>query len=331
MPLVNRTRVIRCALAACAIMAALLVAACSGGAGVSMLKAKIAADRLRSIWTNRSMDASGESSPPSLPSWVGLIDPSLAPRPTLPASTRWGGKTAAHKLLGITTTFPTVSHPPAWAARFGGVIDGVATNQRVVALTFDDGPTLNTREIVNDLKTSGDHATFFWVGSRITTDAARYSLAAGEELANHTWNHPNMWKLDSAEASAEIGLTSARIAQFTGRPPTWFRSPFNRLFRAELGEVKAHHLLYANYNVTSVDWMPGASAPEILQKISDGLKPGGVILMHDSPNHDPASFLPQVLSLLKARGYRVVTMSQLAQMGPPVDEPLTLGIKGLGY
>jgi peptidoglycan/xylan/chitin deacetylase (PgdA/CDA1 family) len=250
-------------------------------------------------------------------------------RPT--SQSAWAGASAAKPLVSITTTLPTVSVRPKWAARFTGIIDGVRTNRRVVALTFDDGPTAHTRKIVDELDVYGDHATFFWVGSRITTDAAAYSMAHHEELANHTWNHPNMWKLTSAEASAEIGLTSARIAHFTGAPPTWFRSPFNRLFANELAQIRAHRLLYANYNVTTVDWIAGVTADEILSKLSGSLRPGGVILMHDSPGHNPTGYLPRVLDLLKAQGYEVVTLTELAQMGPPVNEPLTLGIKGLGY
>jgi peptidoglycan/xylan/chitin deacetylase (PgdA/CDA1 family) len=332
---VTQNRFIRYVAAFCAVAALMLTTACSDPAGGPIAKAETVLRRDTSRLYHASTEASGlagasEDATGAQPA----ADPSGSAGGVgthLHTSNRWVGKSAAHALLGMTTAFPTVSIPPSWAGRFGGVINGVQTSQPVVALTFDDGPTRNTREIVNDLKAYGDHATFFWVGSRITTDAARYSVAAGEELANHTWNHPNMWKLSSAEASAEIGLTSARIAQFTGHPPVWFRSPFNRLFTNELAQIKAHRLLYANYDVTSVDWMADANENEILQKIASGLRPGGVILMHDSPQHDPAKFLPAVLSLLKARGYRVVTMSQLAQMGPPVNEPLTLGIQGLGY
>ena len=242
----------------------------------------------------------------------------------------WEGASAARPLVGVTTKFPTVSKPGRWSLPFTGVINGVHTNRRVVALTFDDGPTAHTHAIVDALSAYGDNATFFWVGSQITTDAAQYAIAHHEELANHTWNHPNMWKLSSAEASAEIGLTSARIAQFTGKPPAWFRSPFNRLFPKELAQIKAHGLLYANYNVTSIDWMSGVSDADVLDKISASLTPGGIVLMHDSPGHDPMQLLPKVLGFFKARGYDVVTLTDLAKMGPPVNEPLTLGIRGLG-
>ena len=226
--------------------------------------------------------------------------------------------------------YPTVTKRPRWAHGFGGLIDGVYTYRRVVALTFDDGPTARTREIVDELDAVGAHATFFWVGSRITSETAEYAVAHGEELANHTWRHPNMRHLTSEEASEQIGWTSARIAEFTGAAPVWFRSPFNRLYSPEFKQIKAHRLLYANYDVTSIDWMKNVTEADVLDKINASLRPGGVILMHDSPKHDPV-YLPAVLRLLKQRGYRVVTMTALAQMGRPVKEPLVLGVRGLGH
>jgi peptidoglycan-N-acetylglucosamine deacetylase len=233
-------------------------------------------------------------------------------------------------LLDIVPLGPTVATIPVWGTRFTTPVDGISTHRRVVALTFDDGPTPRTRKIVRELDSFDDHATFFWVGSRITTDAARYSLKHGEELANHTWDHPNMHGLSSAEASAELGLTNARIAEFTGSPPTWFRSPFNRLYSAEFQQVRAHGLLYANYDVTSVDWMKGVTEAEVLAEVDGTLRPGGILLMHDSPKNPPR-FLPAVLRLLKRRGYEVVTLTDLAQMGPPVTSPLRLGMKGLRH
>jgi peptidoglycan/xylan/chitin deacetylase (PgdA/CDA1 family) len=243
---------------------------------------------------------------------------------------RAAGVAAANPLVGFRTSYQTVTVPPSWAAPYTNVSNGVKTDQKVVALTIDDGPTADTRHLVNELSLLDDHATFFWVGSRITTEIADYSLQHGEELANHTWNHPNMWKLTSDEASAEIGLTSARIASVAGRTPLWFRSPYNRLYPVDLAEIRAHGLRYANYDVTTLDWVSGIALSKVLYHFSKTLRPGGIILMHDSPGK-PNRFLLPVLLYLKLNGYRVVTLSQLAQMGPPIDEPFTLGVKGLAW
>ena len=224
----------------------------------------------------------------------------------------------------------TLATRPPWAGDFDKIVNGVNTKEKVVALTFDAGPTAHTRQIIGELDAAHAHATFFWVGSRITTDVAIYAVAHREELANHTWSHPNMRRLTSMEASEQIGFTNARIAAITGFTPVWFRSPFNRLYLPELQQIRAHGLLYANYDVTSVDWMKSMSRADVLLKIDETLRPGGVILMHDSPGHAP-KYVPDVLRLLHRRGYQVVTMSALAQMGKPVNEPLRLGVGGLGY
>jgi len=222
----------------------------------------------------------------------------------------------------------TVSRPPRWAKGFGRGVNGVHTRRKIVALTFDDGPSPATRTLVDDLHRAKAHATFFWVGSRITTDAARYAITHGEELANHTWSHPNMRRLTSEEASAQIGMTSARIAEFTGRPPTWFRSPFSRVYQEELAQIRAHGLLYANYEVTGADWMDRSTRTDVLRHIDAQLRPGSIIIMHDTLRND-TEYLPAVLKLLKRRGYQLVTLTALAHAGSPMERPFTLGSQGL--
>jgi peptidoglycan/xylan/chitin deacetylase (PgdA/CDA1 family) len=247
-----------------------------------------------------------------------------------PSSSAPDGDVAALPLIHFQPRYPAVSAVPTWGQTFDGVVNGVSTGESVVALTIDDGPSENTHQVIDEIASFGDRATFFWVGARITSESAVYALSKGDELANHTWNHPNMALLNSAEASAEIGLTSARIAQFTGAPPVWFRSPFNRLFAPELQQIQGHGLLYANYDISSADWIESMSEADIVNKVASELKPGGVILMHDSPGRPPKA-LHAVLKMLHDRGYSVVTLSQLAQQGDPVQAPLRLGTQGLSW
>jgi peptidoglycan/xylan/chitin deacetylase (PgdA/CDA1 family) len=253
------------------------------------------------------------------------------PEPDFPTSDAQQSDEAASKLVGFLTPYDTTSPMPGWAADYRDkIISGVNTDSKTVALTFDDGPSENTRVIVDELNAFGDKATFFWVGARITTDTAEYAVTNGMELANHTWNHPNMVLLNSYEASAEVGLTSARIQQLTGDAPIWFRAPYNRLYSPVWDQVRWHQLLYANFDVMSADWMEDQSDKDIVGKVSSTLRPGGIILMHDSPGRPPTA-LPQVLQLLKDRGFTSVTLTQLAQMGTPVETPITLGSKGLSW
>ena len=77
--------------------------------------------------------------------------------------------------------------------------------------------------------------------------------------------------------------------------------------------------------------MRGVSEARILGEIDKGLRPGGVILMHDSLTHDPTKYLPTLLKRLRKRGYQMVTLTALAEIGEPVEEPLRLGSKGLGF
>lgn len=210
-----------------------------------------------------------------------------------------------------------------WTARFYGVrVQGVRTNRRVVAMTFDDGPTVETTRIVDDLSAASDHATFFMIGTHITTAAVDDVVAHGDEPANHSWDHPNLHYVSSKESSEEIGLQSQRIDAITGTPPIWFRSPFDRAWTKEIAEIQRHGLLYADFSVNTHDWRPDVSDAEVMAQVHDELHPGGIVVMHEGIPHTVA-ILPRVLSYIRSRGYKVVTLTALAQLGPPIGPPLT--------
>lgn len=201
------------------------------------------------------------------------------------------------------------------------VIARVETTKRVVALTFDDGPTPAwTPQVQARLAYAHVPATFFLIGHDVVSrpDLMRAELAAGSEVGDHTFRHPRLTRLTTAQAEAEIRSGADAITNSGGRRPTLFRPPYgktsvavNALARADGMRVVLWDLSLEHY----VDHVPVAKGVANLVR---AVRPGSIILAHDGGKADRSrtmQALPLLLSLLKARGYRFVTVSQLLADG----------------
>ena len=116
----------------------------------------------------------------------------------------------------------------------------VSTDRPVVALTFDDGPDAAiTPDVVTLLRRYHDQATFFLIGSRAEAFAelVREESAAGMEVGNHTWTHPHLPALSTAQTAMEIERMQDKLVGSTGVAPQLFRAPFGLLTPDELRSV----------------------------------------------------------------------------------------------
>ncbi|WP_323846840.1 polysaccharide deacetylase family protein [Microbulbifer magnicolonia] len=200
---------------------------------------------------------------------------------------------------------------------FGKIVNRVETTKKVVALTFDDGPTSEyTKEILNILESSGVKATFFLVGTDIQSNPveAQSIVAAGHELGNHSFTHARMLLKGFDFVKTEIDETNKLIrkAGYTGK--IHFRPPYGKkLF------VLPYYL--DSQNITSVTWdvapdsvLPLESSPEKLAQYAiSNAKPGSVILMHVmfKSRRNSMAAVPKIISGLKEKGYEFVTVSRL--------------------
>lgn len=185
-----------------------------------------------------------------------------------------------------------------------------------VALTFDDGPDPRfTKEVVDLLDKHKERASFFFVGDRALTypDTTRYVVQHGDEIANHTFSHPDMRALSEEQIYREIKQGEAALYQITGLKSPWFRAPsgvFNE--RVRKAANRANVQLVGWYEDTR-DWSnigPG----RIYSNAMKTLKPGHIILFHDCCGRDrkkTVAALDRVLTEIEKRGYRCVTLSEL--------------------
>ncbi|WP_158299661.1 polysaccharide deacetylase family protein [Glycomyces paridis] len=171
-----------------------------------------------------------------------------------------------------------------------------------VALTYDDGPNPGTTtSLLNALTSNGLRATFFNTGQRASQNPslARAQVDAGMWVANHSWSHPHMTQLSSAQMAQEISSTQQAIQQATGVTPKLFRPPYGET-NATLKSVEAQYgLTEVIWSVDSQDWN-GASTAQIVAAARN-LQNGGVILMHDA-YQNTINAVPQIAADLRSRG-----------------------------
>jgi peptidoglycan/xylan/chitin deacetylase (PgdA/CDA1 family) len=210
--------------------------------------------------------------------------------------------------------------------RFQGLTVSQVTpmnGEKVVALTFDDGPWPDTTEqVLNILNQFNIKATFFWVGQALqqNPDVAKKVVAAGHAIGNHTWRHL-MDDVDAPTAAEEIGNTAKLIYETTGVRTNLFRPPGGNMTGAMVPFAKQLKDIITLWEVDSNDYY--VSAPIIVDNVLTQVQPGGIILMHDGGGDrtQTVQALPQIITTLQRQGYRFVTVPELLAMGNPTNDP----------
>jgi peptidoglycan/xylan/chitin deacetylase (PgdA/CDA1 family) len=201
---------------------------------------------------------------------------------------------------------------------------------RTVALTFDDGPGRSTAAILRVLAEKQVRATFFDVGinENVRPEAVRAIAAQGHLLANHTWSHPDMSRLDAAAQAREMDDAAAQQEGIVGTRPCFFRPPYGAFDSTTLNLANARRMAVWNWSVDTRDWEArGSGAATWVDRIITRAEAGGrqthpVVLMHNSPGGNPATVaaLPAIIDFYRAAGY---TFVDLAGGTAPPDSGVT--------
>ena len=198
---------------------------------------------------------------------------------------------------------------------------------KTVALTFDDGPGASTASILSVLRSKGVTATFFNLGQNA---AARPQTVSGEarmgyQLANHTWDHPNMSTKSAAAQAAEMDRATAEQKALVGAPPCAFRPPGGAYNSSTLSLAQQRRMKFWIWSVDTEDWKANGSSSSywVNRIITLAERQGGalrhpVVLMHNQPAGNPATVLalPTIINFFRSHGYTFVNL---------------LGDTGLGY
>jgi len=188
---------------------------------------------------------------------------------------------------------------------------------RVIALTFDDGPWYQTPQFLTLLEHYGVQATFFEIGRQIAEFGEkgaieRRMLADGDMIGDHTWSHPDVAGA-GAFARDQIEDAAAAIRRATGGfEPCLFRAPYGDLSPALIAEARGLGFTSIQWNIDPRDWArPGVG--EIESNVIDNARPGAIVEMHDGggDRSETLAALPDIITTLRSRGYRFVTVTQL--------------------
>ncbi|HET8844114.1 MAG TPA: polysaccharide deacetylase family protein [Ktedonobacteraceae bacterium] len=185
-----------------------------------------------------------------------------------------------------------------------------------VALTFDDGPSpAYTPRVLDILKQFNIHATFFDVGNLVETypDLALQEFKAGHTVGNHTWSHPDLPTLSQKDVTTQLQQTSDALKKAIGVSPVFMRPPYGDINDNVLQVINNFALSTVIWNVDPEDWaLPGT--PAIVSRVLSGVSNGSIVLMHDGGGvrEQTVQALPTIIEQLRARGYKFVTLSELA-------------------
>ncbi len=199
----------------------------------------------------------------------------------------------------------------------GEVVWDIKTEDKIVALTFDDGPHPKYTAAVLDLLAKYDaKATFFIIGK----NAEKYpelvlrSYTEGHELANHTYTHP--FKVSIKKLQEELQQTNDTIYSITGFSPVLFRPVGGNYTDAMINAAvkDGYKVVMWSWHQDTQDWKePGVR--KIVQKVMKGTRPGDVILFHDGGGNRKQTIqaLEEILPALKKQGYTFVTIPELIE------------------
>ncbi|QJD88003.1 polysaccharide deacetylase family protein [Cohnella herbarum] len=195
-------------------------------------------------------------------------------------------------------------------------------DEKLIALTFDDGPNAKTTsQILDLLKKYEAKATFFVVGNRIDRfrEIVKREVLEGHEVANHTYNHTLFdRKADLTTIANEIAKTQQKLTSVTGKSSPWFRPPggcFNDNV-IKMAKQQGYTLVLWSWHQDPRDWsMPGVD--KIIDKVLKNARNGDIVLLHDHVYRSTQTVqaLQQILPALKKQGFRMVTVSELMEHG----------------
>ena len=187
-------------------------------------------------------------------------------------------------------------------------------NKKIIALTFDDGPstdeTNGTSDLLDLLEQYDSKATFFCLGNRLNDESApllKRMVELGCEIGNHSFDHADLATLSAEDVTSQLSRTDEEIQNLVGHSATVVRPPYGS-FNDTVAGIAARPLIM--WSVDTLDWET-QNADSTVQNVMDNAQDGAIILMHDifKESVDAAEvFIPQLIQ----EGYQLVTVSELA-------------------
>jgi peptidoglycan/xylan/chitin deacetylase (PgdA/CDA1 family) len=188
-------------------------------------------------------------------------------------------------------------------------------------LSFDDGPDPDyTPFVLQVLRENQIKASFFLIGRKAErhSELVAQILSAGHEIGIHTYHHCHAYRMFAKKSWTTVNDGCRSLQALTGSPPTWFRPPWGAANLFERWAAKRNGMKLVLWTANAQDWLLKTSPRMIVERLARQVKPGVLIVLHDSGGEPgaPAQMLqalPETIRNLKAAGYRFVSLSELNQ------------------
>lgn len=215
-------------------------------------------------------------------------------------------------------TYGRKTYPATARKRTLQLIRDIDPNKPMVALTFDDGPSLEYTPIILDvLRENNAVATFFVLGIQAEENSQILPLitAGGNEIGNHSYNHESFTVISEERLNFQISRVQEIVKDATGYTPTLLRPPYGFVNEQVLERTTMPIILWS---LDTLDW-ENQNVGIVYRNIFDNVKDGDIILMHDIFS-STAEATRVIIPELIRRGYQLVTVSELAQYrGVPLE------------
>ena len=220
-------------------------------------------------------------------------------------------------------TPPAIPAPTPSQSNFIGtnMLEYIGQKEQLCALTFDDGPTQHTPQLLQLLRERGIKATFFLLGSQVRRkpDLVRRIVAEGHEVANHSYSHPKLTRLSPEQQQQEIAAVQALFHKL-GVEGRFLRPPYGSFNSATLQAAAEHDLDVILWSVDTNDWRQTLSIDGMSSRRGHDRPTRGVFLFHDT-HLRTIKALPTLIDFLEANQCRFVTLSEY------VGKPPLAGLK----
>lgn len=179
----------------------------------------------------------------------------------------------------------------------------------MIALTFDDGPGKRTGELLEVLAANHAHATFFMQGKNVSRyqNEVKRMKEIGCELGSHTFDHPDLSKMDAVGIRDQIDRTNQNLKDAAGQSASVLRPPYGAI-GSTLKSVAGMPLIL--WNIDTLDWKT-RNAQSTIDNVMQKVKDGDIVLMHDIHTETVDAAIVLIPKLIEA-GYQLVTVSELA-------------------
>jgi len=188
------------------------------------------------------------------------------------------------------------------------VIRSVETEHAVVALTFDDGPTKYTDDILEILDNYEAKATFFLIGSRLKRYApyAKQLFDKGHSIGNHSYDHTHINAMSKDRLIKSIAKSQLAFHNYVGVLPSFYRPPYGNITEVQEKILSKHFSHLIRWSIDPRDWDRNKSDDAIIEHILAKVTAGSIIVLHEKKR--TVRLLPQLLEALHQRGYTMVSL-----------------------